>query len=212
MQIFRGSPLYHENHENITPRKIPAIRYMYTADTLSQAPLSTQEVSDLEELAQLSMDACITHLPASHETLSELKRAQNSDPVIIKYCRASWPNKVSLNEVTVLYWEAHGNLTLHNILLLYDTRIMIPASKQQQILRKIHEGRQGIQPCRLRATLSVWWPRLSAHIEEFIKSCPHCVKEHSPLKEPLMPTPLPDYPWQRVGSDLFTSMVIHVPT
>ena len=27
VQIFRGSPLDHENHENITPRKIPAIRY-----------------------------------------------------------------------------------------------------------------------------------------------------------------------------------------
>ena len=25
VQIFRGSPLDHENHENITPRKIPAI-------------------------------------------------------------------------------------------------------------------------------------------------------------------------------------------
>ena len=29
VQIFRGSPLDHENHENITPRKIPAIRYIY---------------------------------------------------------------------------------------------------------------------------------------------------------------------------------------
>ena len=149
------------------------------------------------------MDACIAHLPASYETLSELEQTQNSDPVcsmIIKYCRTGWPNKVSLNEVTVPYWEACGNLTLHNNLLLYDTRIVIPAPKQQEILRKIHEGHQGIQRCRLRAKLSVWWPQLSAHI---IKSCPHCVKEHSPPKQPLMPTPLPDYPWQRVGSDLF---------
>ena len=30
VQIFRGSPLDHENHENITPRKIPAYGiYMY---------------------------------------------------------------------------------------------------------------------------------------------------------------------------------------
>ena len=28
VQIFRGSPLDHENHENTTPRKIPAIRYI----------------------------------------------------------------------------------------------------------------------------------------------------------------------------------------
>ena len=33
--IFRGSPLDHENHENITPRKIPAIRYIHTWQWIS---------------------------------------------------------------------------------------------------------------------------------------------------------------------------------
>ena len=123
--------------------------------------------------------------------------------MIIKYCRLGWPNKAKLNEVTLPYWESRGDLTLHNNLLLCGTRIIIPASRQREILIKIHEGHQGIQWCLLRAKHSVWWPGISSQIEKFAKECPHCVKEHNPLKEPLIPTPLPEYPWQRVGSDLF---------
>ena len=33
--------------------------------------------------------------------------------------------------------------------------------------------------------------------------CTTCVKDFSPLKEPMIPTELPQYPWQKVGIDLF---------
>ena len=181
-------------------------KHLYTADTLSRAPLNTQGTTALEELAELAMDACVANLPASKETLNEYEHAQNLDPLcslIIKYCRTGWPCQKYLNETTIPYWEARGNLTMKGNLLLYDTRIVIPASKQQETLKKIHEGHQGIQRCRLRAKQSVWWPGISTQIEEQVKSCPHCVKETQQRKEPLMPTPLPDYPWQKVGSDLF---------
>ena len=164
--------------------------------TLSRAPLSTEGDSSPAELAQLAMDACITHLPASSDTLSTLEQAQNADPVcsmIIKYRRSGWPGKMTLGSM----WKAKGSLLLHG------TQIVIPASRQQDILTKIHAGHQGIQKCRLRAKHSVWWHGISTQIENFVKTCQHCVKESTPPKEPLIPTPLPDYPWQRVASDLF---------
>ena len=36
-----------------------------------------------------------------------------------------------------------------------------------------------------------------------IQQCPECVKESRTPTEPLKPSPLPDYPWQIAGSDLF---------
>ena len=36
-----------------------------------------------------------------------------------------------------------------------------------------------------------------------VEKCELCQKYRTQLKEPLMPTPLPDRPWQKVGMDLF---------
>ena len=121
---------------------------MYTADTLSRAPLPNNGDSTLAELAEL---ACISNLPGSPTTLNDLGQAQNKDPVcsmVIKYCQESWPGKKNLNEVTLPYWEARGQLTLKGNLLLYGKRIVIPAAKQPEILAKIHLGHQGIQRIR----------------------------------------------------------------
>ena len=182
-------------------------KLLYTADTLSRAPISSSGDPTLEELAELAMEACIAHLPASQDRLCEYQEAQNSDPLcslVIKYCLTGWPGKAQINEALAPYWEARGDLTLYGSLLLHGARIVVPASMQRETLRKLHEGHQGIERCRLRARTSVWWPGLSSQIDKLVKSCPHCTKESTPRKEPLMPTALPDYPWQKIGTDLFS--------
>ena len=107
------------------------------------------------------------------------------------------------------YWEVRGELTLHGDLLLYGTRIIVPASMQRETLEKIHQGHQGIQRCRLRARTSVWWPGVSKAIDKLVQQCLHCTKNSAPWKEPLIPTTLPDFPWQKIGSDLFMLDIPH---
>ena len=80
---------------------------------------------------------------------------------------------------------------------------MVPKNLQKEALSKIHAGHQGIQRCRLRARSSIWWPGISQHIEDRVKQCNTCAKEFTPRSEPLTPSSLPEYPWQKVGSDLF---------
>ena len=92
-------------------------------------------------------------------------------------------------------------LTLHkDKLLLYNACVVIPASLQSQTLLKLH---QGIDRCRQRARISVWWPGISSEIEDWVKNCLHCAECNRPTKEPLMGSELPAYPWQKVGTDLF---------
>ena len=96
------------------------------------------------------------------------------------YCQEGWPGKTQLKDVIRPYWEVRGCLNLNvNLLLKGTPQVVIPASKQREILAKIQAGHQGIQRSRLQAKQSVWWPGISADIETLIKNCPHCVKEYT---------------------------------
>ena len=56
--------------------------------------------------------------------------------------------------------------------------------------------------CRQRIASAVWWPGVYNQLEAFVKACPSCLKTAINPKEPLMQTPLPDRPWQRIAADI----------
>ena len=122
---------------------------------------------------------------------------------LLEYCRTGWPEKRSVEPSLLQYWKARSSLTVHKDLLLYNNRIVVPVALRKETLKRVHEGHQGIERCRMRVKSSVWWPGIASQIQQMVEQCPVCARAASNRKEPLMPTPLPDYPWQVVGSDLF---------
>ena len=93
-------------------------------------------------------------------------------------------------------------MTLHDNLLLYGSRIVVPKALRAETLQKLHSGHQGVQRCRSRANDSVWWPGLASQIVETVQAC-ICAGHSTLHHEPMIASKLPDYPWQKVGSDLF---------
>ena len=93
---------------------------------------------------------------------------------------------------------------MHKDLLLYDHRTIVPVVLWKETMERVHEGHQGIELCRSQIKQSVWWPGVAGHIQQQVEQCSvHvCARAGSQRKEPLIPTPLPDYPWQVIGSDL----------
>ena len=87
--------------------------------------------------------------------------------------------------------------------------IVVPKALQKDTLLRIHQGHLGIwlspvmQRCKLRAQSVVWWPGIMTQVEEQVKRCQVCVKEARCSREPMITSQLPDYQWQKVGSDLF---------
>ena len=45
------------------------------------------------------------------------------------------------------------------------------------------------------------WPGLSAELQNFITSCPTCARHRKNPAEPLLSTPIPTLPWQKVAAD-----------
>ena len=84
-----------------------------------------------------------------------------------------------------------------------DHRVIIPSALRLDVLGKIHTGHQGIQKCCERAKSGVWWPNLSKQIEDLVGDCPTCIKMKTNHAEPMIPSQLPEHPFQKVGTDLF---------
>ena len=181
---------------------------LYTADTLSRAPLHEAEEAtscsstEMEQFVQV----ITAGLPASTDRLEAFSKAQANDSIcskLIEFCTFGWPPRNQLSRDLKEYWRFQGNLTLSNALLLYQGRIVIPLSMRQETLAKIHHGHQGIPHCRLRVASSVWWAGVTSAIEQFVQACPTCQRLTNLHREPLLSTPLPSYPWERIAADLF---------
>ena len=180
-----------------------------TADALSRAPEKLAEpidISFIEEVEEFSFQAP-NLLPASAARIKEIRTAQDADPICVEVkalCLNGWPAYYSNVQTSLkAYWDVRDTFTVVDGVLLKDSRFVIPTTLQLDMLEKIHSGHQGITKCRARARETVWWPGLSTAIASMVSRCSSCAKSSAERKEPLLPSALPDRPWERVGSDLF---------
>lgn len=191
-----------------TIKHIPG-KSLTTADTLSRLPLTnsvTGADTDLMEDTNIYLESVLEGLPTSSKYLADLQEQLMSDSVcsqVIRYCAEGWPDRNQLQGAVKHYWPERAVLSVHNGLLLRGTRLVIPANMRNSVLDKIHEGHQGVVKCRERARQAVWWPGLSNQISELVLKCRQCIQERVNAREPLMPTDLPERPWQKLGADLF---------
>lgn len=72
------------------------------------------------------------------------------------------------------------------------------------MIKKIHSSHIGINGCIRRAKDVMYWPGMSSQIKDVIENCDTCnTTRQGQRKEPMLPHPIPDRPWQRVGADIF---------
>ena len=94
------------------------------------------------------------------------------------------------------YAPFETELTVKDGLLLRGNRLVIPASMQSDVLKKLHTGHQGIVKCRMRVRESVWWPgQVSKQLKELIDNCSECRKVSHNRVEPMIASELPHYSW-----------------
>lgn len=70
------------------------------------------------------------------------------------------------------------------------------------MLEELHLAHFGVSSMRHQASATVWWPRINADIEQFVKECKPCQKFHNKVQDsPILPWPTPDGPWERLHLD-----------
>ncbi|XP_064470230.1 uncharacterized protein K02A2.6-like [Ornithodoros turicata] len=217
ISLFTRKPV-----DDLTPRlqrlRLRMMRFDYTmqhvpgkdlvvADTLSRQPLPEQENAHLaEEVAEFE-EALIRHVRVPDVSHQRLLQAQNQDAVcktLRTYLQTTWPDtKSQVCEDCLPYWQFRNELTLHEGILMRGQRFLIPAALRPSVLSSLHDGHEGIVKCKRRAKESCWWPGISHDIVDMVEKCVSCMKQRLPRSQPLISTPFPDRPWQRVAMDLF---------
>lgn len=122
----------------------------------------------------------------------------------MKFTSEGWPKYVkdmdqSLRDLNCVLSE----LSVHHGMLVRGSRIVVPNSMRDEMLKKIHDRHLGITKCLERSKSSVWWPRIRSAIKKIVTACQHCEqKRPSQRKEPLITTTLPQRAFQKVAADL----------
>ena len=182
---------------------------LHVADALSRAYLTNPEDCSQSKDLEFAIHAMIGNLPVSTEKKSQLQSATTHDhqlQQLLSLMCTGWPPDISSVPILLReYWKVRHNLCATDNLVFLNNRIIIPSSMRQEILKCIHEGHMGIDKCKARARVCVYWPGMYEEIEQAVKKCPVCNKySKGNQKEPMLPHEIPNRPWEKLGADYFT--------
>ena len=91
--------------------------------------------------------------------------------------QAGWPEtKRQVPHSIREYWESREELAVLDGVIYRGMRIVVPPSMRPAMLALIHGTHLGIVKCKQRAREALYWPGMSAQIEDKVKDC--TMKEH----------------------------------
>ena len=125
--------------------------------------------------------------------------------MLVKAIREGFPEKRNMVEENLrqFYSMKEELYEVEEVPFLHG-RMLIPEGLRKQVLDILHQAHQGVVGMKAKARQGFWWPGLDAAIDQKRAQCKHC-NEMAPSnhREPLCPTPEPEYPWQMAVADYF---------
>ena len=182
---------------------------LVVADALSRCNILPPTCSD--ELKVDDVESSVVEIartwPVSSQKLKEIALETSKCPdmsLVHRFTQEGWPDYAKDVPVALKsYFASRSCLSTVNGVVTYLERIVIPESLRKDTLRKLHAGHWGINKSRDLAASTVWWPTINQDISDVCQSCQYCEEHRSSKRhEPLMPTPMPEGPWQKLGADI----------
>ena len=164
---------------------------MYIADALSRAFPSDTIVDDFKR--EIAEERC-KHLMSTKAYVTDRKvdeikeRVCNDDTMqqLITQIRLSWRSTKGLTPPQIKeYYQHKDKLTESDGLVYVGHAIMIPPTLRKDTLHKLHRSHQGIEKTKQLARQTIFWPGMSAQIEDLVSNCATCQRHRNAnAKEP----------------------------
>ncbi|UYV83866.1 hypothetical protein LAZ67_X000467 [Cordylochernes scorpioides] len=192
-------------HYDFDLKYIPG-KNLYTANALSRDYIANDLFTTPEiEISQNNQVLMVTYSNNRHQDLVE---ATNNDPVLQEvknYIENGWPiHKKTMNPLVKPFWDIKEELFEWEGLLCRGVKLVIPKKRRNHILSLLHKAHRGINSTLSLARNTFYWPGMCQEVEEFVKKFRICQKySRNNTKEPLIPHETGNYPFKKIGVDLF---------
>ena len=160
---------------------------------IAESAVMASICSEAEELGHISWSTI------AQETAADASLAQ-----LVKLIGQGERNFDSTNPVLASLWPLRESIYVHEGVLLYQDRVVVPASLRPRILQHLHAAHQGSSTMEQPARAIVYWPGMSNDIRDTRYACTDCNRNapSQPATPPLPASP-PSTPFEAVFADFF---------
>lgn len=171
------------------------------ADFCSRFPLPNEVPNSLqrEYIKSLSFSS---DFPLDYNHIARETEKDSFLQQIKKYIEHGWPDKPKpeFKDVHTHYQD----LEIVDGCILFQDRVIIPLTLQQQVLKMLHKNHTGITKVKQLARRTVYWFGLNRDIEKFVKSCRICNEMYIAQKPKTTNSWIPTTrPFSRLHADFF---------
>ena len=167
------------------------------ADALSRLPVADPNNNSKIPAEYINL---VNVLECSDVNLDKVKLHTKKDPVlkcVVNNLKFGWENTPIVSEFSLV----KSDLSLHDELVLFRNRIVIPSDLRKTFLEFLHQNHNGVNAMRVEARNWVWWPKLDQDLVEVTKACSVCFANHKPPQSQSLSWPDSGKPWSRLHID-----------
>lgn len=137
-------------------------------------------------------------LPGDDLLLLQLRDAGDRDPSYVLLRDAV----LGVGEMPATYRKVSGELWVHQGLVMYGRRIVVPLQERKTVVAKLHAAHLGEERTLQRARQAVYWPGITADVKSHVRACSPCQKlRPSQQPQPVERDQAPTFAFQEVAAD-----------
>ena len=139
------------------------------------------------------------------QNIKALTKSDVTLQALVTVLKTEWPASRKLCPDSIKpFWNENDNLIEYDGLIFKGQQLVIPTALRPTIMKEVHSGHFDIVKCLERAKAAMCWPGYTLQIRDMVETCSLCQENRRANSNmPLQQHPVPDYPYQVVGTDLF---------
>ena len=168
------------------------------ADALSRLPVEDEIQSGIPP-EYVRLVELLDFEDISYNVIRKYTKKDTMMSQLVNCIKLGWSKEHNLSLVE--YSNVKDDLSLHNDIVLYRNRILIPVDLRCKVLTHLHNGHNGINAMKAEARNWVWWPKIDQDLAEMTKNCSICFKNYKQPPANTLSWPNTGKPWSRLHMD-----------